>query len=47
MGKTKNNFKTYLLFIVVLDIDMYNSVDILPQEHKEKIALDTQSIAKT
>lgn len=46
MGKIKNNFKAYLLFIVLLDIDMYNSIDILSKEYKEKIVLDTQSTAK-
>lgn len=46
MGKIKKNFKAYLLFIVLLDIDMYNSVGILSKEYKEKVILDTQSTAK-
>lgn len=46
MSKIRNNFKAYLLFIVVLDIDMYNSVDILSQEYKEKITLHTNNRQK-
>lgn len=46
MGKIRNNFKAYLLFIVVRDIDMYNFVDILSQEYKEKIALHTNNRQK-